>query len=229
MLPLLAVPVGIFIIKSLVKNSVSGAIAEGVKETKSEVLHTLHIYQTESIIKIFFNIIVFLIATLLIPKICNKDISILIICSVYMASIIEGAISAFKRIPILLQIIFVYKFNIMSYIYDETYNKVLYETRREVSNLNFLKKIMNNLFGESEYEYAKRIATTSINGIYKKVINIIGKVIIVFLAYICVFRFLIAPFLMENVTGLSMIKSAVYPIFYSLDYFLGLSLLEMFF
>lgn len=229
MLPLLAVPVGIFIIKSFVKNSVSDAIAEGVKETKSEVLHTLHIYQTESIIKIFFNVIVFLIATLLIPKICNKDISIFIICSIYMASITEGAISAFKRIPILFKIVFVYRLNIISYIHDETYNRVLHETRRELSKLNLFSKLMNNLFGENEYEYAKRIVKASINGIYKKVINIIGRVVIVFIAYICIFRFLIAPFLMENVTGLSMIKSAVYPIFYSLDYFLGLSLLEMFF
>lgn len=229
MLPLLAVPAGIFVIKSFVKNRVSEAISEGVKETKSEVLHTLHIYQTESIIKIFFNVILFLIATLLIPKLFNKDISILIICSVYMVSIIEGTISAFKRIPILLEIIFVYKLNIISYIYDETYNRVLYETRRELSELNFLSKLVNNLFGENEYEYARRIATTSMQTIHTKIINIIIKLTIIFLAYILIFRFLIAPFLMENVTGLSMLKSAIYPIFYSIDYFFGLSLLKILF
>ncbi|OOR96403.1 hypothetical protein [Haemophilus paraphrohaemolyticus] len=89
---LLVVPPFILAVKKVVKGQVSDAINNGIKEAKGEILHTVLIYQTESIVKLFFNVILFLIATLLIPKIFSKELAIMVVCSVYLASIIEASI-----------------------------------------------------------------------------------------------------------------------------------------
>lgn len=84
---------------------------------------------------------------------------------------------------------------------------------------------MNYFFGDDERVIARKITSGAVGSIYTRVINIIIRIILIFFAYLLIFRVLIAPFLMENATGLSMFKSATYPIFYTLDYFFGTSLL----
>lgn len=226
MLPvLLGVPAAIFAVKKVVKGQVSDAIANGIKEARGQILHTMLIYQTESIVKLFFNVILFLIATLLIPKIFSKELAIMVVCSVYLVSIIEASISTIRKLPTFLQIAFEYKFNLSSFIYNQTYEKVLDEVYRETRNLSPLKKTMNYFFGDDERVIARRITSGAVSSIYTRVINIIIRIVLMFFAYLLIFRVLIAPFLMENATGLSIFKSAIYPIFYTLDYFFGTSLL----
>ncbi|WP_147284747.1 hypothetical protein [Haemophilus paraphrohaemolyticus] len=114
-----------------------------------------------------------------------------------------------------------------SFIYNQTYKKVLDGVRKETRNLSLFKKTMNYFFGEDERVIARRVTSEAVDSIYTRVINIIIRIILMFFAYLLIFRVLIAPFLMENATGLSMFKSAIYPIFYTLDYFFGTSLLDI--
>ena len=151
----------------------------------------------------------------------------MVVCSVYLVSIIEASISTIRKLPTFLQIAFEYKFNLSSFIYNQTYEKVLDEVYRETRNLSPLKKTMNYFFGDDERVIARRITSGAVGSIYTRVINIIIRIVLMFFSYLLIFRVLIAPFLMENATGLSMFKSAIYPIFYTLDYFFGTSLLDI--
>ena len=48
---------------------------------------------------------------------------------------------------------------------------------------------------------------------------------IIFLTYVFIFRFMVAPIIIEETTDLNLVQSAMYPIFYSIDYFFHSNLL----
>ena len=208
MLPIV-IPVVFYLTKNLTKRVIVNAISDGVNEARSEILKTLVGYQTENVVKILINILSLLFVTLILPIFFDKDIVIFSICTIYMASILDGVISNIKNIPEVLKFIFEYKLNLKRYIYNKTYLEARGRVSKEISEMNFFKRMLNDMFGKSQHEYASDIAFYAVRGVFSRVLNV----------------FIIAPILIEAQTGFGSLKSAIYPILYTIDFFFGTYLL----
>ncbi|MGJ0301849.1 hypothetical protein NG774_00735 [Aliarcobacter cryaerophilus] len=225
------VPVVTFAIKKYISSKISDAvhkgIDEGVKTTKSVAINAIYKGLYASITNISINITLLIIAVYLMPMIAERNISIFIIANVYLASVIHGIWNIFIKIPIASKIILKYRLDFKSYLKDEIYNKVYskayYRASSEIEDTFILFKPFVYLFGDSPSEIAHRVAhSTSLIAtevIFHEVIKKASVMVIFVVVYYMAFRYVVAPFLLHDVTGMGVIDTLIYPFIFSIKYF----------
>jgi len=225
-------PIATFTIKKYISSEVSNAvyngINEGVKTAKTEVLNLIYKGLYEAFFNISINIILLLIAVYFIPIIAERSVSIFIIANVYLVSIIHGVYNFSTKIPIIFKIIYKYSLNFKSYlkdeIYDEVYRKAHYRANREIEDTFILFKPFVYMFGDSPSNIANRVAySTSIRAseiIFHEIIKKVSIMIIFIFVYYTLFRYVVAPFLLENVVGMGVVDTILYPFIFSVEYFI---------
>lgn len=227
----LIAPVATFAIKKYISSKISDAlyngIEEGVRTAKTEVLNAIYKGLYAAFSNISINIILLLMAVYLVPIFAERDISIFIIANVYLASIIHGAYNVYAKLPIAYRITSKYRLDFKSYLKDEIYAKAYseaeYRARREIEDTFILFKPFVFMFGDSPSEIAHMVAnSTSIRAseiIFHEVIKKVSVIAAFVVIYYMLFRYVVAPFLLHDVTGMGVIDTLIYPFIFSIKYF----------
>jgi len=203
-------PVATFVVKKYISSEISNAvyngIEEGIRTAKTEALNSIYKGLYASFSNISINIIFLLMAVYLVPIFAERDVSIFIIANVYLASIIHGVYNMYTKIPIAYKIIFNYGLDFKSYlrceIYNKAYSEAKYRARREIEDTFVLFKPFVYMFGDSSIQIAHRVVFIVI--------------------YYMLFRYVVAPFLLHDVTGMGIIDTLIYPFRFSIEYFAGI-------
>ena len=231
----LIAPVATFAIKKYISSEISDAvyngIEKGVKTAKTEALNAIYKGLYSAFSNITINIILLLMAVYLVPIFANRDVSIFIIANVYLASIIHGVYNVYTKIPIAYKIISEYHMDFKSYLRDEIYKKVYseaeYRAKREIEDTFIIFKPFVYLFGDSPSEIAHRVAhSTSLRAseiIFHEVIKRVSIIAVFIAVYYALFRYVVAPFLLHEVTGMGVIDTLIYPFIFSIKYFVNIS------
>lgn len=225
------VPVVTFSIKKHISSKISSAvhdgIEKGIKIAKIEAINAIYKGLYAAFSNISINIILLLMAVYLVPMIAERDVSIFIIANVYLSSIIHGVYNVYTKIPIAYKVLSDYRLDFKLYlkdeIYNKTYSKARYRARREIEDTFILFKPFVYVFGDTPSEIAHRIAhSTSIRAseiIFHEVIKKVSIIVMFIAAYYILFRYVIAPFLLHDVTGMGVIDTLIYPFIFSIKYF----------
>ena len=225
-------PVATFAVRKYISDEISDAvyngIEEGVKTARTEALNAIYKGLYSAFSNISINIILLLIAIYLVPLIAKKDISIFIIANVYVGSIIHGIYTSYTKIPILYKIVSKYKLDFKSYLKDEIYSKAYSEAYhradKEIEDTFILFKPFVSVFGDSPDEIAHRVAhSTSLKAseiIFHEVIKKASIIAIFIVVYYVLFRYVVAPFLIHDVTGMGIFDTLIYPFIFSIKYFI---------
>lgn len=227
----LIVPVATFAAKKYISSEISNAvhngIERGVKTAKTEALNAIYKGLYAAFSNITINVVLLLMAVYLVPLIAERDTSLFAIANVYLASIIHGVYNAYTKIPIVYKVISKYRLDFKSYLKDEIYDKVYSEARsaasREIEDTFILFKPFVYIFGDSPSEIAHRIAySTSIKAseiIYQEVLKNVVIVAVFIAVYYVLFRYVVAPFILHDATGMGVIATLIYPFVFSVKYF----------
>lgn len=86
---------------------------------------------------------------------------------------------------------------------DEIYSQALSETQHKINNLGFFSSILNGIFGESEHSIASQVKDLAVDSVWPIILKKLISLIIVFLAYVIIFRICISPILIKNATNLN--------------------------
>jgi len=225
-------PIGIVTIKVAVKEltqyKVNDKISEGTTRAVYEVEKKALKFQKDIYTTIIINIVALFFAIYVLGIfIDNQNVITYVVSSIYLSSVVYTFYTVIKSWRDIYNFIIIHKCILQKYIYVEIFNEARSEAKNEVNNLNPVYKSFNHLFGKNPSKIAKEITDISSKIASKNIFWILINLIIVLAIYIVVFRFMVAPTMIEDCTHLSVLQSAVYPIFFSIDYFLGTTLLSM--
>lgn len=216
-------PPGIYIVKKVIEinvgNAINSSIDEGTRVARNETIKHLKRGIIETLINITMNVVLLLLSIYVAPYFFSEKAVIFLICSIYLSSIIHSVVKFFLRLPVFFKLIVEYKLNVKEYIEDEIYAQVYAESCREIRNLNFFKRMCNNMFGQSASQIASAISRSATSVVMATAIKLIIVNIIIIASYIFIFRSIVAPSLILDATNLGLIETALYPILYSVDYF----------
>jgi hypothetical protein len=219
----LIIPVATALIKQHVSKTLSDARSDGVETAKTKALSTIYkgLYGTFSNISI--NIVLLLIAVYFFPLFLKRETSIFFIANVYLASIIQGAYNTLPKIPIVYEIVFKYHLNFKSYIRDQIYSEAYKEAQHKAKNVFFIFKPIVFVFAGTSNEIAdnmaKGISMKAAEIIFHEILKKILIIAICVFTYFALFRYVVAPFLLHDVTGMSVFDTLLYPFIFSVKYF----------
>ena len=184
------------------KKKVSNAIADDVENNIEVYLKNLFKeFYTNAII----NVAALFLSIYYMPLYFNSEVARLLVCSVYLSSTLHALWKfLFTYFPHIWQLV-IYGGNLKKLISDKV--------NREIGNLGLLEYIGFRFLGPPLPE----------------VINIIMRLIFGFVLkqgfamgiYIVIFRFIVAPWAVEDATGLNWYEAAIYPFLMAIDYFFG--------
>jgi len=228
----LLLPVGIFAFKEVAQYIVNNEISEGTTKGATKAIYEVEKkalqFQREVYINIIINIVVLFFAIYILGTFTsNKELITLVVSSVYLSSILYSLYSFVKYRRAIYNFFIIQKCNLQKFIFVEIFNEARSEAKNEIDNLNFFKKPMNQLFGENSSAVAKEIASVASKIAKKNIIFSIVNLAVIFSIYVLVFRFMVAPTMIEDSTHLSWFQSLIYPIFFSIDYFFDTTLLSI--
>lgn len=230
---LLILPAVTFGIKTYVSNKIADAISSGIREgvetAQKEVLKAIYKGLYNAFSNVCINIVLLVAAVYFLPLFASREASIFIVANVYLASLIHGVYNCISSIPVTYKIVRHYRFDLKSYLKDELYKEAYscaYErAKHKIDNAFFLSKPFVYLFGSAPREIAYKIALpTSIKAseiIYHEIIKKVSIIVMLLTLYYALFRYIVAPFLIEDVTGLSVMDTLIYPFIFSVEYFLS--------
>lgn len=223
-MPLIPVA-AVIILKIVWQTSLDRKISEGALRAKYGVAELFSMAIRSLLSNLFFNIVVLLVAIFIIPLFFSSDMTLALVCTVYMLSLLHGIYSLLRRAPaifISIKELIKKRFNLFEVIRREIYSRALEET----SSSNIFVKIGNFFFGKSEEDIARDVARQA-SALVKKIVIRGCMAILTIVIYIAIFRLIVAPGLVKNVTGMGPFISAIYPLLMSFDYFFSTDLLSL--
>ncbi|WP_294087180.1 hypothetical protein [uncultured Actinobacillus sp.] len=227
--PVLFYSIGVFALKkvteNIVSNIVNSEVQDGVEEANKEIFRKMKITFLNSIIVIFSNIIAFFLAYFLSPRFFSNETAILIICTVYISSIIHSIWNFIGNFTDIRDFIFFYKLNLREFIEDKLRGEVRKKVNSTFNEMNFFTQAMNSLFGKSEREITYEITSQTMRYAYGGIIANIALIAVMIMLYVIVFRLWVLPILMADTIGfeLNAFQVLLYPFFYVIDYIFGSS------
>lgn len=218
-----AFPFSLAIAKLLASEYVSSRIQ--VKTEYESVKRILALF-TEQIVKIVVNVILLLVAVYGTGWILNRRMSVLVICSVYMASVIESLVRLLRGLPDLFSLIFVHHGNPRSFISGRVHREVYMRLVEADSRSSIFRRLFKQIMLRSNEEIAREVAQKVTPAIWSRVVGRFTATATALVAYIIVFRFLVAPYLITGHTRLTVWQALLYPVAYASDYFFGTSFVK---
>jgi len=223
-MPIFLYPIGAFVVRSVTKSAIAEAIESGIAQATGEAVARIISTMIANSFVVFMNIL-FIVGGVYFFG--GDDTSILIITTIYASSVMYGLYSFVVNAPTMFKIIFYYKFNVVGYVEDQIHEEVYRRARKEIDGLGFFSGIANSLFGKNALEIANDVTSSAIRKVIERIGIAAVSFVVAFMAYVFVFRFYVAPVLMEDATDLTMIQAFLWPFAYSVDYFLGMNLLDL--
>lgn len=212
-------PVVILITKKMVVHKVSEAILDGITEASVSVDRQITRHLVSSLMNMSINIALLLSAIYLSPSFLHASSAVYLICSVYLASVIYTFYTGVTHIPLIFRFLFRYRLNLKAYIKDQIYQEAHIRAVAVIQNRNIPVRILNRLFGRSASQIAASISIHATRIIFRKVISFVMIIVMVTISYVLIFRFIVAPTLIQDATGFNFFQAALFPIASSVDYF----------
>jgi hypothetical protein len=203
-------PFSLAIAKLLASNYVSSRIQ--VKTEYESVKRILALLTTQ-IVKIVVNVLLLLVAVYGSGWFLKRGMSVLVICSVYMASVIEGIVRLIRGLPDLFSLIFVHHGRPRSFISSRVQQEVF-------------RRLFKQVMLRSNEEISREVAQKATSAVWGRVVGRFMATTAALVAYIVFFRFLVAPYLVTQYTKLTVWQALLYPIAYASDYFFGTSFVK---
>jgi hypothetical protein len=216
-------PFGLAIAKLLASDYVSGRIQIRTEYESVKRIFTLF---TAQIIKIVVNMLLLLVAIYGSGWFLKREMSVLVICSVYMASVIESVVRLFRGLPDLFSLIFVHHGNPRSFISGRVQREVHRRLDEADARSSIFRRLFKQIMLHSNEEIARKVAHKATSAIWSRVVGRFMATTTALAAYIVFFRFLVAPYLITEHTKLTVWQALLYPIAYASDYFFGTSFLK---
>jgi hypothetical protein len=216
-------PFSLAIAKLLASDYVSSRIQ--VKTEYESVKRILALFTTQ-IVKIVVNVFLLLVAVYGSGWILKRGVSVLVICSVYMASVVESLVRVLRGLPDLFSLIFVYHGNPRSFIRGRVQREVYRRLDEADARISIFRRLFKQIMLHSNEEIARKVAHKATSAIWSRVVGRFIATTTALAAYIVFFRFLVAPYLITAHTKLTVWQALFYPIACASDYFFGTSFLK---
>lgn len=223
-MPLIPV-VAIVILKVAWQKGLDRKISEGAVCARDGVAKLFSMAIRSLLSNIVFNTTILLVAILILPLFFSREVTLVSVCTVYMLSLSHGIYSLLRRIPVVCMLIkelIKERFNLYEVIHKEIYSRAL----KEASSSNIFVRIGNFFFGKSEEDIAHDVARQT-SALVKNIVIRGCMAIVTIVIYIAIFRLLVAPALVKDVTGMGPFLSAIYPLLMSFDYFFSTDFLSL--
>lgn len=215
MLPVLAKvisPIAIVTCKKMVANRVyEGFFYEGffgaILEDILQYFFLAYLKKTifvEFCTNAIINVSLFCLAIYVAPIFFNLEFVKLLVCSIYLASILEGSYNFFiKRFPYILKFVIIYRGNLREMITGEIHKKI-----DTMGLWGWPLKV-------GFYFFSPMLAKV----IIKSIVAFLSKQGLAMGLYIVIFRSIVAPSIVEDATGLVWYEAAIYPFLMTVKYF----------
>jgi len=181
---------------------------------------------TAQIIKIAVNVLLLLVAVYGAGWLLNRSTSVLVICSVYMASVVESLVRLVRGLPDIFSLLFVHRGNPRSFISRRVQREVYQRLVEADARGSIFTRLFKRIMLRSNEELAREVAQKATPAIWKRVFGRFAATAMALAAYIVVFRFLVAPHLITGHTKLTVWQALLYPVAYASDYFFGTSFVK---
>ncbi len=216
-------PFSLAIAKLLATDYVSSRLK--VKTEYESVKRILALF-TAQIVKIMVNVLLLLIAVYGSGWFLKRGMSVLVICSVYMASVVEGLVRLLRGLPDLLSLIFVHHGNPRSFISSRVQREVYRRLGEADARSSIFRRLFKQIMLHSNEKISREVAQKATSAIWGRVVGRFMATTMALVVYIVFFRFLVAPYLITQYTKLTVWQALLYPIAYSSDYFFGTSFVK---
>lgn len=214
------------IVKGYAKSEIEKKKSEGVHLIKREIIKTADNMFKRLILNVLINILFILIAIYIFPFIFTKNATILAICSVYLSSIIYSNLRLVSLIKEVWGFFVKHKLNAKEYLKGKAYDKTFLMSQKELASLPWYKKVANKMWGNSLEHYAQELSERGAKLALKEFKKIIGQMAFLGVIYFVLFKLFVSPVLVSSSTNLSWWESLLYPLLYSIDFFIGTSFLQ---
>jgi hypothetical protein len=219
----LVFPIGLAAVKLLASALVVERIQVRVEyDSVRRILRVL----TAQVVKSLVNIALLLVAVYCSGWFLSRRISILFICSVYMASVIESLVRLLQALPHIFPILFVHHGNLRSYLHARIQREVYGRLRYDDARSSLAKRLFKRLMLHSNEVISSEVAQKAISAVWSRVVGRLTATSIALVAYVVIFRFIVAPYLIAGHTKLTVWQALIYPIALASDYFFGTTLVK---
>jgi len=218
-----AFPFSLAIAKLLASNYVSSRIQV---KTEYESVQRILALCTAQTVKIIVNIILLLIAVYGTGWILTRRMSVLVICSVYMASVVESLVRLLQGLPDIVSLIFVHHGHPRSFISTRVHREVYLRLVEADARGSIFRRLFKQIMLRSNEEIAREVAHKATPAIWSRVVGRLIATTTALVAYIIFFRFLVAPYIITGHTKLTVWQALLYPVAYASDYFFGTSFVK---
>ncbi len=211
-------PVGLAFAKLLVSAYVSGRI-----QVTAEYVSVRRIFAllTELMVRIAVNVLLLLVAVYGSRLFLGRHVSVIVICSVYMASIVESIVRLLRGLPDIFLFTIKHRFNLRSYINARIRQEVLERLYREDVRGLFFKRLFKKVMLHSNEQIAYEVAQKATPAIWNRVLARLLITVTSLVIYVVVFRFVVAPYLVTRFTKLTIWQALLYPLAFASDFFFG--------
>ncbi|MGK5095026.1 hypothetical protein WDW89_23825 [Deltaproteobacteria bacterium TL4] len=204
-------------VKQMVSHRVHWELERGKRIAVQQMDKTLF----RSGIDIFFNVIILLMAIFGAKYWFTKEQATLLVTLVYMGSALYGII----RILLNLGTIFSCLFFFLKYRHKAIHQWIKAKIAPEVHNAYNEMHLMGKFLiafgmGPKQAEYIEMQSEYILKATVMRLFLWVG----VLLVYVGVFRFIVAPTLIEDLTGLGLVQAFFWPFANSIDYYCGTDL-----
>ena len=218
-----AFSLGLAVAKLLASDYVSSRIQ--VKTEYESVKRILALF-TAQIVKIVVNVLLLLVAIYGSGWFLKRGMSVLVICSVYMASVVESLVRLLRGLPDLFSLVIVHRCNLRDFISMKVQREVYQRLGAADARSSIFRRLFKQIMLRSNEEIARKVAQKATPAICGRVVGRFTATATALAAYIVVFRFLVAPYLITGHTKLTVWQALLYPIAYASDYFFGTSFVK---
>jgi hypothetical protein len=218
-----AFPFSLAIARLLASDYVSSRLL--VKTEYVSVKRILSLF-TAQLVKIVVNVLLLLSAVYGAGWVFNRRTSVLVICTVYMASVLESLVRLLRGLPDLFSLIFVHRGNPRSFISGRVHQEVHRRLVEADARSSIFARLFKQIMLRSNEEIAREVANRATSAIWGRVAGRFIATTTALVAYIVFFRFLVAPYLITGHTKLSAWQALLYPVAYASDYFFGTSFVK---
>jgi hypothetical protein len=181
---------------------------------------------TAQIVRTVVNMLLLLVAVYGAGWVLDRRTSVLVICSVYMASVVEGLVRVMRGLPDIITLLFVHHGNPRSFIRAKVHQEVYRRLIEADARRSAFTRLFKRLLVRSNEEIAREVAHGVTSAIWSRVVGRLIATTTALIAYIILFRFLVAPYLITRQTTLTAWQALLYPVAYASDYFFGTSFVK---
>jgi hypothetical protein len=200
--------------------AVDQKVNQGIAETASVAVHQISRILIVHIAEISLNILIFLAIIFLAGSSFNYHTSVMLICSVYVGSLMHSTFKIIRNYDLILKITRHHHLNLKRFIFEQIYDNARLEAQEKFRRMGMLRRIFYKASaGPGADTIALRVANGAIALIWKRMLTRLFAILITVSLYILIFRMIVSPFLIQQATHFSLLQAFLWPFAFSIDYF----------